>query len=96
MKPKEVPAVRKTKPPVRKTKPLSNQELHDALLRHGVEVLTEEALESLIPPSYRTNFVDPDEVSEDFAKSLLMLAEVAGMLESVRYLEPSKRKKAQA
>lgn len=89
IKPKEAPALRKTKP-------LSNQELHDALLRHGVEVLTEEALESLIPASYRTSFVDPDEVSEDFAKSLLMLAEVAGMLESVRYLEPSKRKKVQA
>jgi hypothetical protein len=59
--------------------PLSNGVLAEALYHQGVDILSEEALEDLLPHTTRLSIVDRDQVTEAFAADVLALAKVSGL-----------------
>lgn len=59
--------------------PLSNGVLAEALYHQGVDILSEEALEDLLPHTTRLSIVDRDQVTEAFAADVLALAKASGL-----------------
>ena len=59
--------------------PLSNGVLAEALYDQGVDILSEEALEELLPHTTRLSIVDRDQVTPAFAADVLALAKASGL-----------------